>query len=38
MSFYSIIQTSFDHVDQWLSQIEQHHDLGPNTIKILVGE
>ncbi|EER19562.1 hypothetical protein Pmar_PMAR012543 [Perkinsus marinus ATCC 50983] len=30
-------RTSFDHVDQWLSQIEQHHDLGPNTIKILVG-
>ncbi|KAF4677266.1 hypothetical protein FOL47_002505 [Perkinsus chesapeaki] len=30
-------KSSFDHIDQWLSQIQQHHDLGPNTIKILVG-
>jgi len=28
---------SFDHVEMWLSQVQQHHDCGPETIKILVG-
>jgi Ras-related protein Rab-1A len=27
---------SFDHVEQWLGQVQQHHECGPNTIKILV--
>eukprot|EP00929_Paragymnodinium_shiwhaense_P002572 TRINITY_DN102866_c0_g1_i1.p1 TRINITY_DN102866_c0_g1~~TRINITY_DN102866_c0_g1_i1.p1 ORF type:complete len:586 (-),score=150.25 TRINITY_DN102866_c0_g1_i1:267-2024(-) len=30
-------RASFDHVDQWLSQVQQHHECGPTTIKILVG-
>ncbi|CAD7969214.1 unnamed protein product [Amoebophrya sp. A120] len=30
-------RTSFDHVDQWMEQVQQHHDCGPNTMKILVG-
>jgi Ras-related protein Rab-1A len=28
-------RTSFDHVDQWMNQIKQHHECGPNTVKIL---
>ena len=28
-------RTSFDHVDQWITQIKQHHECGPNTIMIL---
>jgi small GTP-binding protein len=28
---------SFDHVEQWLGQVQQHHECGPTTIKILVG-
>ncbi|CEL93240.1 unnamed protein product [Vitrella brassicaformis CCMP3155] len=28
---------SFDHVDQWLNQIQEHHDCGPSTVKLLVG-
>jgi Ras-related protein Rab-1A len=30
-------RASFDHVEQWLSQVQQHHECGPTTIKILVG-
>merc|ERR1711972_935086 len=30
-------RASFDHVEQWLGQVQQHHECGPNTIKILVG-
>eukprot|EP00747_Dinoflagellata_sp_TGD_P170326 gnl/TRDRNA2_/TRDRNA2_201615_c0_seq1.p1 gnl/TRDRNA2_/TRDRNA2_201615_c0~~gnl/TRDRNA2_/TRDRNA2_201615_c0_seq1.p1 ORF type:complete len:618 (-),score=101.99 gnl/TRDRNA2_/TRDRNA2_201615_c0_seq1:79-1854(-) len=30
-------RASFDHVEQWLGQVQQHHDCGPTTIKILVG-
>eukprot|EP00928_Gymnodinium_smaydae_P087510 TRINITY_DN71768_c0_g1_i1.p1 TRINITY_DN71768_c0_g1~~TRINITY_DN71768_c0_g1_i1.p1 ORF type:complete len:625 (+),score=129.21 TRINITY_DN71768_c0_g1_i1:100-1875(+) len=30
-------RASFDHVDQWLGQVQQHHECGPTTIKILVG-
>lgn len=29
-------RSSFDHVEQWLGQVQQHHECGPNTIKILV--
>ena len=28
-------RTSFEHVDQWMNQIKQHHECGPNTVKIL---
>jgi Ras-related protein Rab-1A len=28
---------SFEHIEQWQSQVLQHHDCGPSTIKILVG-
>lgn len=30
-------RASFDHVDQWLNQVLQHHECGPSTIKMLVG-
>ncbi|CAD7970553.1 unnamed protein product [Amoebophrya sp. A25] len=30
-------RTSFEHVDQWMEQVQQHHDCGPSTMKILVG-
>lgn len=30
-------RASFDHVDQWLGQVQQHHECGPTTMKILVG-
>jgi len=30
-------RASFDHVDQWLGQVQQHHECGPTTVKILVG-
>jgi|EP00927_Polykrikos_kofoidii_P077508 Ras-related protein Rab-1A len=30
-------RASFDHVEQWLSQVQQHHECGPTTIKILIG-
>lgn len=30
-------RASFDHVDQWLGQVQQHHDCGPTTVKILIG-
>merc|ERR1712232_1215077 len=30
-------RASFDHVEQWLGQVQQHHECGPSTIKILVG-
>lgn len=33
----STSRASFDHVDQWLTQVQQHHDCGPGTIKILIG-
>merc|ERR1712151_1362493 len=26
----------FDHVEQWLGQVQQHHECGPTTVKILV--
>merc|ERR1719324_999339 len=29
-------RASFDHVEQWLGQVQQHHECGPTTIKILV--
>lgn len=29
-------RASFDHVEQWLGQVQQHHECGPNTIKLLV--
>merc|ERR1712039_446626 len=29
-------RSSFDHVEQWLGQVQQHHECGPTTIKILV--
>jgi small GTP-binding protein len=28
---------SFEHIEQWQAQVLQHHDCGPTTIKILVG-
>lgn len=28
---------SFDHVEQWLQQVQQHHECGPSTVKILIG-
>jgi len=28
---------SFDHIEQWLKQIREHHECGPSTLKILVG-
>lgn len=30
-------RASFEHVDQWLGQVQQHHECGPTTMKILVG-
>jgi Ras-related protein Rab-1A len=30
-------RASFDHVEQWLGQVQQHHECGPTTIKILIG-
>merc|ERR1712061_270396 len=30
-------RASFDHIDQWLGQVQQHHECGPTTIKIVVG-
>mmetsp|Transcript_167440 Transcript_167440/g.407010 ORF Transcript_167440/g.407010 Transcript_167440/m.407010 type:complete len:586 (-) Transcript_167440:187-1944(-) len=30
-------RASFDHIEQWLGQVQQHHECGPTTIKILVG-
>jgi len=30
-------RASFDHVEQWLGQVQQHHECGPGTVKILVG-
>jgi len=29
-------RASFDHVEQWLGQVQQHTECGPSTIKILV--
>jgi Ras-related protein Rab-1A len=29
-------RASFDHVEQWLGQVQQHHECGSSTIKILV--
>jgi Ras-related protein Rab-1A len=29
-------RASFDHVEQWLGQVQQHHECGKDTIKILV--
>jgi len=29
-------RASFDHVEQWLGQVQQHHECGEDTIKILV--
>lgn len=29
-------RASFDHVEQWLGQVQQHHECGPTTVKILV--
>lgn len=28
---------SFEHVEQWILQIKQHHECGPDTVKILIG-
>merc|ERR1712039_978523 len=28
---------SFDHVEQWMGQVQQHHECGPSTVKILIG-
>jgi Ras-related protein Rab-1A len=28
-------RSSFEHVDHWLNQVRQHHECGPNTIKLL---
>mmetsp|Transcript_43253 Transcript_43253/g.99708 ORF Transcript_43253/g.99708 Transcript_43253/m.99708 type:complete len:573 (+) Transcript_43253:63-1781(+) len=30
-------RASFEHIEQWLQQVQQHHDCGAGTIKILVG-
>merc|ERR1711964_750049 len=30
-------RASFDHVDQWLGQVQQYHECGPSTVKVLVG-
>mmetsp|Transcript_107446 Transcript_107446/g.303792 ORF Transcript_107446/g.303792 Transcript_107446/m.303792 type:complete len:580 (+) Transcript_107446:97-1836(+) len=30
-------RASFDHVEQWLGQVQQHHECGPTTVKIVVG-
>eukprot|EP00932_Pfiesteria_piscicida_P017577 SRR837773.4456.p1 GENE.SRR837773.4456~~SRR837773.4456.p1 ORF type:complete len:338 (+),score=124.91 SRR837773.4456:114-1016(+) len=30
-------RASFDHVEQWLGQVQQHHECGPGIVKILVG-
>lgn len=30
-------RTSFEHVDQWIEQVKQHHECGSNTIKVLAG-
>merc|ERR1719171_450308 len=30
-------RSSFEHVDQWLGQVRQHHDCGEDTIKVLIG-
>lgn len=35
--FDATSRESFEHVDQWVTQVQQHHDLGPTTIKILLG-
>merc|ERR1712139_136306 len=36
MGYDATSRASFDHVEQWLGQVQQHHECGPNTIKILV--
>jgi Ras-related protein Rab-1A len=28
-------RASFEHIDYWLNQIRQHHECGPNTVKLL---
>merc|ERR1712176_791659 len=28
---------SFDHVEQWMGQVQQHHECGPSTVKVLIG-
>jgi Ras-related protein Rab-1A len=28
-------RASFEHVDKWLGQIREHHECGPNTVKLL---
>ena len=28
-------RSSFDHVDTWLERIREHHECGPNTVKLL---
>lgn len=28
---------SFQHIDAWREQVLQHHDCGPQTVKVLVG-
>jgi Ras-related protein Rab-1A len=35
--FDATSRESFEHVDGWVTQVQQHHDLGPTTIKILLG-
>jgi len=35
--FDATSRTSFEHVEQWLSQIQQHQSLGPGSAIILVG-
>lgn len=29
-------RASFDHVEQWLGQVQQHHECGSSTIKLLI--
>eukprot|EP00921_Rhytidocystis_pertsovi_P001830 GHVQ01003149.1.p1 GENE.GHVQ01003149.1~~GHVQ01003149.1.p1 ORF type:complete len:459 (+),score=69.55 GHVQ01003149.1:1291-2667(+) len=28
---------SFDHIEQWMEQIQEHHECGPGTVKLLIG-
>lgn len=28
---------TFDHVLNWMRQIQEHHELGPDTVKLLIG-
>eukprot|EP00923_Selenidium_pygospionis_P011234 GHVN01019474.1.p1 GENE.GHVN01019474.1~~GHVN01019474.1.p1 ORF type:complete len:656 (-),score=90.79 GHVN01019474.1:3122-5089(-) len=28
---------TFDHIESWLTNIQKHHEFGPNTMKLLIG-